>query len=955
MKHVILMILLLCATVLSLSASLSLALKPGIPEAQRYDEIRAMQDSGIEIYHFNQDNVLAGINPQKHSGFELLSAPKAGQKLYLIQNSEDLPQSKLEAHGSIIKDLGTDILYGTPLDPIELREICPAYFLPLHLEGIILPERKMQSPAQIETRQEIEQLVSQVSADSVLFFIQSLQDMGTRYALADNRYDVSVWIRDTFARFGLDTQLQEFNFQTTQQYNVIAEIPGTIYPDEYIVVGGHHDSITYTTPYSFAPGADDNASGAAAALEIARVLAAANYQPKSTIRFVTYAAEEFGLHGSYYDAWTAYSGDMDIRLMINHDMIANNNPGTSTVRLMPYDGAMEQSAHAQYLTSAYTDLEAIYGIANSHSSDSYSYWNRGYPVIYFFETDFSPYYHSDADLVANIDHVYCAEVIRASLASTVSFANMPGAVQNLVVEDVGDGSSLRISWDMPADPEADHVRVYYGTGDPTLNDPVLVYDQSFHVISGLSEGVTYNVAVSVADAEGNESYFAYASGTSFNTPQAPTGFVANPTPGGIKLSWEPNTEMDLGGYRLWRADDATAQFQMLHSEWLTEEQYQDTNVVGAVDQYYYYRVQALDTDGNDSAFSSIEICRPATFDNGVVVVDATIGGSGINVLLPTDQQVNDYYDAILDHFDHHTLDLETIHRELKLFDLSIFSTVIWHDVDSSTDVLPEQVRTVLEEYIAMGGNLIYNGYFPTKALMGNDNYATQFAEDDFINRVLGVISVDYFPQSRMNAAMSLQDDLEDLHVGEHASLEGFNYHIMKVEGMWPADGAQKYYSYLSDYPSDSPYSTLSGTGVGIYNPYLEGQSLVLSFPLYVIQEDDARQMLYDLLHVKWGETVSGDDPTAPSLTGLSLQPNYPNPFQTSTLIRLKGAEPSAVLEIKIYNLRGQLIRTLYQGKAQTDYQWDGRDNAGNAVSSGIYFVRAAQAGRFANRKIIRMK
>jgi leucyl aminopeptidase len=161
-----------------------------------------------------------------------------------------------------------------------------------------------------------------------------------------------------FQSFGVpDVQLFSFNWNNTTQYNVVATIPGTVYPDQYIVVGGHHDSINNSgDPYTSAPGADDNASGSVAALEMARVMMQSGYQPRASIRFITFAAEEFGLWGAKYYSAYAQDNNLNIRLMMNHDMIANNtaDPGDWEVRLMPYDGSMDHSAYALQLTEQYT-------------------------------------------------------------------------------------------------------------------------------------------------------------------------------------------------------------------------------------------------------------------------------------------------------------------------------------------------------------------------------------------------------------------------------------------------------------------------------------------------------------------------------------------------------------------------------------------------------------------------
>jgi carboxypeptidase Q len=75
-------------------------------------------------------------------------------------------------------------------------------------------------------------------------------------------------------------------------YNVVADIPGTESPDEYVIVGGHIDS------WDGATGATDNGTGVATTLEAARILMKAGVKPKRTIRFMLWSGEEQGLLGS---------------------------------------------------------------------------------------------------------------------------------------------------------------------------------------------------------------------------------------------------------------------------------------------------------------------------------------------------------------------------------------------------------------------------------------------------------------------------------------------------------------------------------------------------------------------------------------------------------------------------------------------------------------------------------
>ena len=712
MKKTILMLSLLTCFTLMLSATLPLAVKAAPAAADRHTEVLRLADLGAEIYYYNEDYILARLDPAKNQGFSLTDQPQGQERLYLL--ADVLPQElpALKAKGRCLQQMGSDLLYASTIDEVALRAISKSSFVELKrplslLSGNLMPDYLAQ------TRQDISQLVTHVSADSILFFIQSLEDMGTRYALADNRLAVATWIKDTFARFGIaNAHLQEFQWNGSQ-YNVVAEITGTQYPDQYIVIGGHHDSITYTTPYVLAPGADDNASGATAALEIARVLQAANYQPKCSIRFVTFAAEEFGLHGSNYNAQQSVNAGTNIRLMINHDMIANQNPGTTTVRLMPYDGCWEETVHALTMTSLYSDLEAIFGDSNSHSSDSYSYWSRQIPTIYFFETDFSPVYHSDQDLVINLDPAYCAQVIRASLATTVSFANMPSAPQNLTVCDLGTGSALQLSWDALADPDIDHYLVYHGVDNLGENPPIQV-NANAYILQNLNEGTLYQLAVSSVDADGHESYKISATGSSRNLPRMPQGFTVIPEPDHVALSWQANTELDLQGYIVYRSSVLGETGAPLHNGTWTDTQFLDQDVVGAIGSYYYYQVAAIDTDDNLSEITQVIRSRPVSLNCGVLIVDESADFAGTNPFQPTDEMVDSFFAGLMADFAVQELDLADATEELRLSDIGIYSSILWHGMDSSETTAPYALRQQFQRYLQLGGNSFTPAISPPK-------------------------------------------------------------------------------------------------------------------------------------------------------------------------------------------------------------------------------------------------
>ncbi|KAA3598117.1 MAG: T9SS C-terminal target domain-containing protein, partial [Calditrichaeota bacterium] len=82
-------------------------------------------------------------------------------------------------------------------------------------------------------------------------------------------------------------------------------------------------------------------------------------------------------------------------------------------------------------------------------------------------------------------------------------------------------------------------------------------------------------------------------------------------------------------------------------------------------------------------------------------------------------------------------------------------------------------------------------------------------------------------------------------------------------------------------------------------------------------------------------------------TEFSLAPNYPNPFNPSTTIKF-GIPEKNFTKVVVYNALGQSVKTLVSETLEAsfyEFKWDGTDNNGNTVASGIYFARM-EAGKF---------
>ncbi|HQQ68428.1 MAG TPA: FlgD immunoglobulin-like domain containing protein, partial [Candidatus Cloacimonadota bacterium] len=102
-----------------------------------------------------------------------------------------------------------------------------------------------------------------------------------------------------------------------------------------------------------------------------------------------------------------------------------------------------------------------------------------------------------------------------------------------------------------------------------------------------------------------------------------------------------------------------------------------------------------------------------------------------------------------------------------------------------------------------------------------------------------------------------------------------------------------------------------------------------------------------------GETLgTQNDPQSPGVT--AIQSIHPNPFKGSATIQLSLKDPGLPFELGIYNLKGQRVRLLHQGKSttrQTSFIWDGKDGNGMRVSSGIYLCKLSSGGHVALKKL----
>jgi len=810
-------------------------------------------------------------------------------------------------------------------------------------------------------KQKIESVHSYMSVDSVTYYVQSLENFGTRFQYHENRKDIANWLKDQFTGMGYEqVELDSFlvitrynNNVPVMQYNVVATLTGSTRPDDIYIIGGHYDSFNQTgDPYLSAPGADDNASGTASALETARAIKLAGYQPSATIKFVCFAAEELmlsGNSGSEYMAAKYREQNINLKLMINNDMIANNpRPlNESMVSVNYYTGNEYLKDIAKQLVEEYTVVTPMDGGRDTWT-DSRSFHEEGFPAIYYDEYDFSPNYHTSNDVIANCDMEYCTEIIKASSAMLIYSIEAPGIVNNLNAFDVGDGASIQLSWSATESEFLAGYKIYVGNNENDLNY-YATSDTTIQIVSGLQEGIQYYFGVSSLDQDENESIKRIISTVPNSLPITPASLTAEPKLNAIELSWDANTELDLLGYRIYKIPVALLDYFPPLTFYTTDTLFVDEDIVSGM--WYEYVVYAFDADSNFSIEGATVISRAVTLDRGILFVNETLGGDG-SIGNPSLDQLGDFYFTLPE--SNYELDNIDVWDEsdFNLAHLCAHNTVIWH-IDKSADVNTFQYTNVIKEYLDYGGNLIFTGYKPSKAFANSSSMINEFIEGSFIydymkisrseNSLLGLFKNG---KSESSGYPNLELDPEKINTADG--------HIKTIEVIHPNDETDIIYSYSTDYPASDIKGALSGKPIGIEYLSEDYNLIILSLPLYYVNKSQAQEFLNYVLINKFNTPTSiefenGEEELA---NEFYLAQNYPNPFNPTTSIEYQVASIEKV-SIKVYDILGREITTLVN-EVKSPGIYEVKFDASN-LSSGVYFYQLNAGSKTATKKLLLLK
>lgn len=379
-------------------------------------------------------------------------------------------------------------------------------------------------------------LLAQVYPNRLTSDVNSLVGFGTRHALAtiddpgNGVIAARNWIMNQFDLIGsssvsqVQTEWEDFPLnlagQDTQQRNVIATLTGIGATKQLLYLTAHYDSrvADIDDGASLAPGADDNASGVAGLLELARVLGTRQWD--ATIRLIAFAAEEEGLAGSKHHAPLAKQAGLPIVAVLNNDIIGGSHgpdgkPVVDRIRAFsapPDDSPSRRLArYAQVIGARYglpaVDIQTV-ADRPDRGSDHQSFSAAGFPAIRFISAaEELARQHNAQDTAERLDPAYHAQIVRLNVATVANLALAPPAPAAAPTLAPGGSGALKVTW-QPV--EAPHIAGYYvawrPTGEQAYRTPVWAGAGSSFDLSGLPEGKVA-VAVGAADDMGHLGLF----------------------------------------------------------------------------------------------------------------------------------------------------------------------------------------------------------------------------------------------------------------------------------------------------------------------------------------------------------------------------------------------------------------------------------------------------------------
>lgn len=268
-------------------------------------------------------------------------------------------------------------------------------------------------------------LVDNVSATNIVNNLTAFQNFGVKEVGTQALTNAENWITTHYTNLGYtNIELQSFTYSSGTSNNIIVTKTGTTYPNTFLIIDGHYDTIN-------GPGTNDNGSGTVLIMELARLLA--TVPTEYSIKFIHFSGEEDGLVGSnYYVNNTVIPQNLDIKLVLNIDEVGGVNGMTNNTIVCERDQSNTPSTNNAASNTATNQLATCIELySNLNTEISYAYASDYIPfednneiITGLYEYNETPYAHGPNDVLANMDTNYLYEVTKGTLGAALFFAEV---------------------------------------------------------------------------------------------------------------------------------------------------------------------------------------------------------------------------------------------------------------------------------------------------------------------------------------------------------------------------------------------------------------------------------------------------------------------------------------------------------------------------------------------------
>lgn len=279
-------------------------------------------------------------------------------------------------------------------------------------------------------------VVNQCSSSNILNNLTEYEALGVKRRGTAALDNTLAWLKSKYLSFGYTaSQITEDSYtysgSTAVCKNLVVTKIGTVFPNTYVIIDGHYDSLNGT-------GTNDNGSGLVCILEVARLLQ--NIPTQYSIKFINFSGEEDGLFGSQHfvtSVVNASNPKMNIKLVFNLDEVGGvagvvNNTITCERDI---SSPTSNNAASDVITNELITCVGLYSPLNTfldraYSSDYMPFQSNNEVITGFFEKNETTHKHTTTDFLVYMDPIYNYNVAKAAIGAMLHFAVVDTSMSN---------------------------------------------------------------------------------------------------------------------------------------------------------------------------------------------------------------------------------------------------------------------------------------------------------------------------------------------------------------------------------------------------------------------------------------------------------------------------------------------------------------------------------------------